>query len=367
MLCYTVYLEIVAIYEGMPMNSLKRIPALLLCLGFLLALTGCGSVAATEKQLFAMNSAITIKAYGKSAQSGIDSAVSVINSLDSALNPKYDGSTVNAINSSQGQSVVLTGQVAEMLLTAQKVYSLSGGSFDPTVYPLVKAWGFIDGLYRVPSESEIEGLVKNVDFSKVSISAMSDSDSYLLTMPAGMELSFAAVGRGCAAMYAVRAMEAAGVESGIVSIGGNVQALGTKPDGSDWIIAVQNPTNPAEYVCTLNLKEGCAVVTSGGYQRYFTDDDGNTWTHLIDPNDGYPAESGLLSATVVCDDGIFADALSTALCIMGEDKAVKLYEDSGEGFEMLLITDDGRILVSDGLIESVERSNDDFTVEYVRK
>ena len=349
----------------MLMNALKRIAASLLCICALLSLPGCGSVQATEKQIFAMNSAISIKAYGKLAQAGIDAASSVINSLDAALDPKREGSTAYAINNAQGQSVLVTGQVAEMLLTAKEVYSLSGGALDLTVYPLVKAWGFVDGLYRVPSESEIEGLLKNVGFSRVTLSAMSDSDSYLLTMPAGMELSFAAVGRGCAATYAARAMQVAGVESGIISIGGNIQTLGDKPDGSSWIIAIQDPSNPSAYVCTLDLNGSNAVVTSGGYQRYFIDGE-DTWTHLIDPSDGYPAATGVLSATVVADDGIYADALSTALCIMGETKAVDLYEDSSD-FEMILITDDGRMLVSEGLSENFVRSNDDLKVEYVTK
>lgn len=106
-------------------------------------------------------------------------------------------------------------------------------------------------------------------------------------------------------------------------------------------------------------------MTSGGYQRYFIDGE-DTWTHLIDPSDGYPAATGVLSATVVADDGIYADALSTALCIMGETKAVDLYEDSSD-FEMILITDDGRMLVSEGLSENFVRSNDDLKVEYVTK
>ena len=188
------------------MKRLKSFAALALCLGLLLALPGCGSVTATEKQLFAMNSAVSIKAYGKSAEAGLESAASVINSLGVALDPKRDGSTAYTINNSQGQSIVVTGQVAEMLLIAQQVHALSGGDFDPTVYPLVKAWGFVDGLYRVPSEDEIESLVKNVDFSAATLSAMTDTDSYLFTLPVGMEFSFASLGRGCAAMYAARAM-----------------------------------------------------------------------------------------------------------------------------------------------------------------
>lgn len=348
------------------MKRLKSFAALALCLGLLLALPGCGSVTATEKQLFAMNSAVSIKAYGKSAEAGLESAASVINSLGVALDPKRDGSTAYTINNSQGQSIVVTGQVAEMLLIAQQVHALSGGDFDPTVYPLVKAWGFVDGLYRVPSEDEIESLVKNVDFSAATLSAMTDTDSYLFTLPVGMEFSFASLGRGCAAMYAARAMQTSGVEAGIVSIGGNIQALGDKPDGLPWIIAVQDPANPSAYACTLNLSGSHAVSTSGGYQRYFTDEKDNTWTHIIDPGDGYPADSGVLSATVVAENGIYADALSTALCVMGEDRAKDLYQDSTD-FEMVLLTDDGRVLVSEGLSEAFERSGDGYTLEYVRK
>lgn len=346
------------------MKTLRSIAALLLCLGLLLSLAACGSTQAVEKQLFAFNSAVSIRAWGSNAESGIDSAVSVINSLSSALDPRRDGSTAYAINSAQGQSVIVTGQIAEMLETMMLVNSISNGDFDPSVYPLVKAWGFIDGLYRVPSEGEIDGLLANVGFDEATLSAMTDTDSYLFTMPAGMEISFAAVGRGCAALYAARALQVAGVEAGIVSIGGNIQTFGDKPDGSDWIIAVQDPLNTSEYLCKLNLSGAWSVSTSGGYQRYFTDDDGDTWTHLIDPRNGYPADSGVLSATVLCDDGIYADALSTALCIMGERDAIDLYQERGD-FEMLLITDDGRIIVSSGLNAMFERSNDDYDVEYV--
>lgn len=344
------------------MKRLKSFAALALCLGLLLALPGCGSVTATEKQLFAMNSAVSIKAYGKSAEAGLESAASVINSLGVALDPKRDGSTAYTINNSQGQSIVVTGQVAEMLLIAQQVHALSGGDFDPTVYPLVKAWGFVDGRYTVPSEAEIESLLQKVGFSSVSISAMADTDSYLLTMPAGMELTFASVARGCAAMYAVRALRQAGVESGIVSFGGTVLTLGTKPDGSDWIVALQDPVNTGNYLALLDVGEDTAVVTSGGYLRYFVDGDGNRWTHIIDPSDGFPVENGLLSATVICENGTYADALSTALCVMGEDDAKKFYKNSS-GFEIILITDDQRIVVSEGVRDSFTLSNNDYSVE----
>ena len=107
-------------------------------------------------------------------------------------------------------------------------------------------------------------------------------------------------------------------------------------------------------------------MTSGGYQRYFVAKDGTVYQHIIDPSTGRPADTGLLSVTIVCEDGTMADALSTALYILGESGAVSYYESYGSDFEMVLITDDGRVIVSSGLRDSFQLSGD-RTVEYVRR
>ena len=338
------------------MKTLRKLIAALLICCMALPMAACGEVQATEKQLFAMNSAVSIKAYGKNAEAGLNSAASVISALDASLDPEREGSTLYNINSAAGDGIVITGQVAEMLQTARTVYDATDGALDLTVYPLVKAWGFIDGLYNVPSESEIDSLLEHVDFSAVNVSAMTETDTYLLTMPAGMELTFAAVARGCAAMYAMRAMRQAGVESGIVSFGGTVMTLGVKPD----------PVNTGSYAATINVGADTAVVTSGGYLRYFVDDDGNYRQHILDPATGCPAESDLLSVTVICDDGTYADALSTALYVMGERDAKSFYEDN-TGFELVLITSDNRVVVSEGVREDFTLSGSDYTVETLRR
>ena len=170
------------------MKTLRKLIAALLVCCMALPLAACGEVQATEKQLFAMNSAVSIKAYGKNAEAGLNSAASVISALDASLDPEREGSTLYNINSAAGDGIVITGQVAEMLQTARTVYDATDGALDLTVYPLVKAWGFIDGLYNVPSESEIDSLLEHVDFSAVNVSAMTETDTYLLTMPAGTEL-----------------------------------------------------------------------------------------------------------------------------------------------------------------------------------
>ena len=129
--------------------------------------------------------------------------------------------------------------------------------------------------------------------------------------------------------------------------------------------AVQDPENTNSYVGILSVGE-TAVVTSGGYQRYFVASNGTTYQHIIDPSTGRPADTDLLSVTIVCEDGTMADALSTALYVLGESGAKSYYETYGTDFDMVLVTDDGRIVVSGGLTDAFEAYGD-RTVEYVRR
>ena len=334
----------------------KRALALVLALA---TLAGCGEEERHDVQVVAMDTVMSLTAYGSNGEAGLDAATAVINALDAMLDPERQGSAVYNLNNSQGTPVSVTGQIAGT------VYTQSNGALDLTVYPLVKAWGFIDAQYRVPSDSEITGLLANVGFDKVSINRMSDADTSLVTLPSGTELSFASVAKGCAAKYAAEAMANAGVTSAILSLGGNVQTLGLRPDGSNWNVAVQDPENTNSYAGILSVGE-TAVVTSGGYQRYFVASNGTTYQHIIDPSTGRPADTDLLSVTIVCEDGTMADALSTALYVLGESGAKSYYETYGTDFDMVLVTDDGRIVVSGGLTDAFEAYGD-RTVEYVRR
>jgi thiamine biosynthesis lipoprotein ApbE len=217
-----------------------RLLALLLCCALVLPLSACGEDKSTTQQIFAMDTVMDLTAYGKKADDGINAAISIINSMDTLLDPENERSKTYEINHAMGGSVVVNEQIAKMLRTAQTVYERSDGALDLTTYPLSKLWGFIDQNYRVPSDAEIERLLPCVDMSKVQLSSTDDSANSLVTMPADMSLSFGAVAKGCASDYAIQAMRAAGVTSGVVSLGGNVQTLGKKPDGSDWNIAVQD-------------------------------------------------------------------------------------------------------------------------------
>ena len=157
-------------------------------------------------------------------------------------------------------------------------------------------------------------------------------------------------------------MRNAGVESGIVSLGGNVQTLGLKPDGSLWTVAVTDPNNTASYLGTVSVGE-TAVVTSGSYQRNFTSLEGKFYHHLLKPSTGYPVTNTLQSVTIVCEDGTMADCLSTAMFILGESQALNYWRTYG-GFEMILITTDNEVICTSGLIEQFTLANDNYSLTF---
>lgn len=344
------------------MKRIKKAVLILLCLA-LLPLSGCGEGKTYQKEIFAMDTYMTLTAYGKNAEAGLSSAVGVINSLAAMLDPEDEDSEVYALNHARGAAMVMPGQIVDMLNVAQTVSDRTGGALDLAIYPLVKAWGFIDGSYTVPTDDEIDLLLSEIDFDGADITAFTESGSYLVTIPDGTELTFGAIAKGCASDYAIAALRSAGVESAVVSLGGNVQTLGKKPDGSNWNVAVQDPNNTSSYVGIVSVGE-TAVVTSGGYQRYFYSKGGETrYHHILNPATGYPADNGLLSVTIVCESGVLADALSTALFVAGENAALAYWRTYG-GFEMILVTDDGRVVTTSGLYDAFQTYGDSYTYEF---
>ena len=205
---------------------------------------------------------------------------------------------------------------------------------------MLEAWGFTTDTKRVPSQEEIDALLEHVDYEKITL------EGDLLTVPEGMELDFGAVGKGYAGDFAAETIRTHGIGSAILSLGGNIQAVGSRPDGTDWRIGLRSPWEDGT-LGVLRVSD-CAVVTSGGYENYFEDEEGNVYWHILDPATGYPADSGLASVTIVCPQGRMGDALSTALFVMGPQKAEEYWREN-EGFEMILVTQEGELLITEEL------------------
>ena len=356
------------------MNSMKpiktwskfssRLVAFVLVAASMLSLTACASASAMEqKQIFAMDTVMTLTAYGKKAQDGLSAATSVINSMEALLDPELPTSTTYAINHANGANVVVSAQIAKMLSTAKTVYDHTDGALDLSLYPVVKLWGFVDSRYYVPLYDEISAQLAKKAFDKMVLTSYPATGSYSVSFPAGTEISFGSIGKGCTAENAISAMRQAGVKSGIISLGGNVQTLGLKPDDSKWTVAIQDPNNTASWVGTVKVGE-TAVVTSGSYQRFF-EFGGNTYHHIINPISGSPVTNNLLSATIICEDGTLADALSTAMFVLGESRALNYWRQYG-GFEMILITKSNQVICTKGLIDvfSQNESASGYKVKY---
>ena len=219
----------------------------------------------------------------------------------------------------------------------------TGGALDPTIYPVLTAWGFTTDSKQVPSQQQIAQLLEQVGYDRIQINGSE------LTVPDGMELDLGAVGKGYTADLVTEILRRHGVTSALISLGGNIQAIGSRPDGSDWRLGIRAPWESGN-LGVLTVSDA-AVVTSGGYENYFEDGQGNLYWHILDPSTGYPADSGLQSVTIVGREGKMCDALSTALFVMGAQSAEQYWRENG-GCEMLLVTDSGEILITEGIAEN---------------
>lgn len=341
----------------------SKLIAAFLCLVMVLPFAGCGETVENQSTVFAMDTTMTLIAYGNNGQKGLRAAESIILSLDAALDPDLDTSIVYKMNHAGGQSTVVSGQIADMIKTAQEIYTHSKGALDLTLYPLIKRWGFADSNYYVPTEEEIASDLQRLCFDEVLLTPFPSSGSYSVIMPDYGEISFAAAARGCASQNAVEAMRQAGVTSGVVSMGGNVQTLGRKPNGSNWSVAITDPNAPSTYFGVVNVGEA-AIVTSGAFQRNFVNKtDGKFYHHILKPATGYPVNGVLSSVTVICDNGIMADCLATALYVLGETAALNYWRTYG-GFEMVLVTNDNRVVCTSGLIEQFTLTSDNYTLKF---
>ena len=309
-------------------------------LSALLFLTGCSAESSPEPvqgTFFAMDTVMDFTIYGESGL--IDQSESLIASLESLVSVTDTGSELYAIN--QTGSGTLTGKASSLMEQALEICRRTDGALDLSIYPIVRAWGFTTGSYQVPDEAEIQALLPLVDYRKIQYDAATGT----VTLPEGMEIDLGSVAKGYAGQLAAQMLREHGVQSALLNLGGNVQTVGAKPDGSPWQIGIKDPQGE-DAMMVLSVEDQ-AVVTSGGYERYF-EQDGQTYWHIMDPSTGHPADSGLISVTIVGDEGVVCDGLSTALFVMGLEKAADLWAQSCD-FEAVFVTASGEVYITEGL------------------
>ena len=313
---------------------------------------------ASESEIFALDTAITLKVYGSKRDEVLKKLEDKINELDDMLSTGKETSEVSRLN--RGGEAVLSPTMANLVKRSLDIYKKTDGLFDITIYPLMELWGFPTKNYRVPSEKEIEEKLKLVGSDKIDFNEETRKISF---KNKGMEIDFGGIGKGYITDELVKILTDEKVESAIINLGGNVFGFRKKPDGSLWNIAIRDPNEPDKYMAAIRLEDS-AVITSGGYERYF-EENGIIYHHILDPRTGKPSESGLKSVSIISKDGTLADALSTSLFIMGEEKAIGYWKENGSNFDILLMTNDNRLLVSAGIKDKV--ISDNYKIEVINK
>lgn len=289
---------------------------------FLFALLLCSCSGTSELDFFAMDTYMNVSVSGNSGDA------KAVRELVYEKDGKFKKDSLSLSDR----------ETAELADLSKRISRFTGGAFDITVSPFCDLWGFWNGNYRVPGSAEIAEALKNTGYSRIGI-----IDGKII-LPENFAIDFGGIAKGYTGDCVKAMLKARGITSAIVSLGGNIQTVGRRSDGKLWTVGIKDPFGDTDYFGTVSA-EDMAVVTSGGYERYF-EENGQKYEHIIDPSTGYPANTDIASSTVISENGAVADALSTAFYVMGADKTADLCQKSGCTFEktdfsVILILKDG--------------------------
>ncbi|MCX7658193.1 MAG: FAD:protein FMN transferase [Oscillospiraceae bacterium] len=287
---------------------------------------------------------VSVKAYGENAEGAVFAAFEKARELEKIFSLTITDSEINYVNQNAFKDAVKVSDDMFYLACRADYFSrLSGGAFDYTIGKLVDLWGIGNDWARVPKTSEIDPLVGLHDYKNIVI----DSQNHEIKFKTDTAmLNFGAIAKGYIADEMKSEILKYGVKSALLNLGGNVLAIGKKPDGSLWRIGIANPFNPSNNIAFVEVAD-CSVVTSGNYEKYF-EEDGVRYHHILNPETGFPSKSGLAGTTVISPVSADCDALSTATFILGVEKSVELIE-SLNGVEAIFISENGDIISTNGI------------------
>ncbi|MCR5417202.1 MAG: FAD:protein FMN transferase [Pseudobutyrivibrio sp.] len=278
----------------------------------------------------------------------------MIRNLEKKISVTDDESEIYELN--HVKKAILSDQSIDVLEGAIDVCNKTDGALDISIYPVLKLWGFTTGEYNVPDSKMLDDMIENVDHSKIQINGNT------VEIPENMEIDLGSVAKGYTGTMVADYLKENSVTSALINLGGNVQCIGSKPNGDPWNVAIKSPffDSNSGIIGVLKASDE-AIITSGGYERYF-EQDGNIYWHILDPSTGMPANNGIVSVTVVGENGLMCDGLSTALFVMGLDDAINYWKDNNESFDMIVITEDRKIYITDKLYDEFTLSSEYYNM-----
>lgn len=289
------------------------------------------------KNGMAMNTLIRMTVYSHD-DDVLDEAFGLLEALDKKLSMYNPSSDISIINSNSGiKAISVDIDTVSSVKDALRLYDVTGGVFNPLIGAVTKLWKINRSEGSLPSQESLDHAVKLADIHNL---LLSDSTVYLRNK--GCVLDLGGIAKGYSSTKIAALLKSKGISSAIIDLGGNVHAVGSKPDGSEWLIGIRNPLKPfGEPAVVVGVKD-CAVITSGNYERY-KNIDGKKYSHFFDPLTGKSVMSNLLSVTVISSDGSLADGLATAFMITGVDKALEILGKTDNPPAVVFITQENII------------------------
>ncbi len=291
-----------------------------------------------------LGTVITGKVYGKNAEEGLEAAFARAREIEHIMSAKEENSELSQLNKEAYQKEVSVSEELFLVIKKAIYYAkLADGNFDPTIGKLIDLWGIGTEHENVPKEKEIAPLTGLKDYEQVILDEEKRTVRFLTDT---VQLDLGGIAKGYVADEMKEILtNTYGIESGTLSLGGNVMTIGNKTEGEQWVVGIADPLNPSSIIGTVQVTDK-TVVTSGNYERYFIKNNVR-YHHILNPETGYPANEGIISSTIITDCSMDADALSTAAYVMGAEDAIALIEKM-EGIEAILVKEDGSIVSTDG-------------------
>lgn len=273
-----------------------------------------------------------------------------------AISWRVKGSDIDKLNKSAGDpaGVDVSDDTASYLRKTLELAETAEGAFDPTMGKISRLWN-VDGDHpQVPEKKELEKLLDESGYENIR------QDGTHVVLESGASVDFGAVGKGIGCDEAKKILEHdAQICGAVISVGGSILTYGTKPDGGDWKVAITNPDDDKDYVGILMLSGENYISTSGNYEKFF-EQDGKTYHHIIDPATGYPADSGLVSVSVLTGNGLLSDGLSTACFVLGIEKSLPVLEKYKA--EAIFIDEDHHVYLTNGMKDKFELTREGYTL-----
>ncbi|HBR23273.1 MAG TPA: hypothetical protein DD782_01800 [Firmicutes bacterium] len=336
------------------------IALLLLLFACCVTLSGCATLP-TEQTIYAMDTFITIKAYGPDASAAVNKAMAVFTTSDQHMNVFDSSSELAMVNAASGQKAVqVSADTFKVIEAALAMARLTDGAFNPLIGRISGLWKQAEAQNQVPDREQIRRALRFTDYRKV---ILDPSTSTVELTEAGMAFDLGGAAKGYATGAAMERLveppaagdrdrgnggKGNGVRHALINAGGNIVVFGGHPEKRPWNISITHPRNSERFLGTLSINEG-AVVTSGDYERFFIQN-GERYHHIIDPATGFPA-TGMQSVSIVSSDSLQADLLSTAVFVMGVSKGLAFLESHFPEVGAILVDSDGEIHMTPGFRE----------------